>query len=240
MSPFRLPTGSILVARDVYGLARELPDDRAGTVWRLLQLMDGSRDMDGVVAALARTHPGWTRGAVERAVHRLRKLGIVEEGGAPDRSPLSAVERDRYSRNLEFFSLVTIGTDRPSEELQQRLRSARVTVLGVGAIGSTTAASLAALGVGHLTLLDPDVVERSNLNRQILYTTRDVGRPKALVARDRLRHLNPDIEITARRVRVRRPSDLRPLLARTDLFVLGADQPHEILSWTNREALRSG
>ena len=165
---------------------------------------------------------------------------MVEEAEHGAGDGLSAAERDRYSRNLEFFSLATIGSRRTSAELQRRLRAARVTILGVGAVGSGTAASLAALGVGHLRLLDPDRVERSNLNRQILYTTRDVGRPKALVARDRLRSLNPHIRITAARTRVRRPSDLLPLLRDTDLFVLGADQPHEIVAWTNAAALQVG
>jgi molybdopterin/thiamine biosynthesis adenylyltransferase len=240
LSPFRLPSGKILLARDVYGLGRALDDDRAGTVWRLLELMDGSRDLAAIHRGLSRSHPGRDRAAIARAIDDLHRAGVVEEGMPPATGAGSRSEQERYSRNLEFFSLVTVGSRRSPWELQRRLRAARVTVLGLGAIGSTTAASLAALGVGHLRLLDYDRVERSNLNRQLLYTTRDIGRLKATVARDRLRALNPDVQIDAERCHVRSAADLAPLLADTDLFVLGADQPHEILSWTNSAALRVG
>jgi molybdopterin-synthase adenylyltransferase len=202
--------------------------------------MDGSRDMATLHRALVRTHPGQDREAVASAVEELRRRGIVEEGATARPTGRTAREQDRYSRNLEFFSMVTVGTGRPAGELQGRLRSARVTVLGLGAIGSATALSLAALGVGHLRILDHDRVERSNLNRQLLYTTRDIGRLKVDAARDRLRALNPEIEVRAARCHVRGPSDLPPLLRGADLFVLGADQPHEILSWTNAAALQTG
>jgi molybdopterin-synthase adenylyltransferase len=240
LSPFRLPTGRILLARDVYGLGRELDDDRSGTVWRLLELMDGSRDLPTLRRALARSHPKWNAASVDRAVEELQRAGVIEEGARPSFRTISAHQQDRYSRNLEFFSLVTVGSDRSSWELQGRLRRARVTVLGLGAIGGATATSLAALGVGRLRILDHDRVERSNLNRQLLYTTRDIGRLKVEAARDRLRALNPEVEVEAERCRVRVPSDLPSLLESTDLFVLGADRPHEIISWTNDAALKVG
>ncbi|HXQ93795.1 MAG TPA: ThiF family adenylyltransferase [Thermoplasmata archaeon] len=240
LSPYRLPSGKILLARDVFGLGSELADDRAGTVWRLLELMDGSRDLAAIHRTLARSHPGRDRATVGRAVEALRRIGVVEEGAGTPHGGLDPKAQDRYSRNLEFFSLVTVGSDRPPAELQQRLHDARVTVLGLGAIGSATAMSLVALGVGRIRILDHDRVERSNLNRQLLYTTRDIGRLKVTAARDRLRALNPDVEVVAERCRVRGPSDLLPLLRDTDLFVLGADQPHEILTWTNDAALRTG
>jgi molybdopterin-synthase adenylyltransferase len=240
LGPFRLASGKILLARDVYGLGRTLDDDRLGTVWRLLELMDGSRDLAGIHRALARSHPGKDRATVAAAVDELHRIGLVEEGTPPSKGKVPAAQQERYSRNLEFFSMVTVGSRRSPWDLQRRLRAARVTVLGVGAIGSATATSLVALGVGRLRLLDHDRVERSNLNRQLLYTTRDIGRLKVTAARERLLALNPEVEITAERRRVRSAADLPPLLADTDLFVLGADQPHEILRWTNTAALRAG
>lgn len=240
MSPFRLPSGEILLARDVFGLGRSLPDDGDGTIWRLLQLMDGSRDLDAVERALRRSHPGVTGPSVRRAVARLRRLGVVEDAAEAPSPNLSRTELDRYSRNFDFFSLVALGTSRSALDIQRRLKSATVTVLGMGAIGSATALSLAAAGVGRLRVVDPDRVEASNLNRQLLYRSSDIGRFKVDAAVDHLRRLNPHVRVTTGRRRVRSGADLAPLLAGCDLFVLGADQPHEILLWTNDAAVRAG
>ena len=79
---------------------------------------------------------------------------------------------------------------------QQALASARVLIIGVGGLGSPAAMYLAAAGVGALTLVDQDTVDVTNLHRQLLYTTPDVGRPKLAVAEERLRALNPLVAIT--------------------------------------------
>ncbi|MCI4344890.1 MAG: ThiF family adenylyltransferase [Thermoplasmata archaeon] len=239
LRPFRLPNGQILLARDVYGLGVTLHDDAGGTLWSLLRLMDGSRDLSALVRGMRKLRPRLTAGAVRRAVAELRRIGVVEERGGARASRLPAAEADRYSRNLDYFSLVTLGTSRPAVSLQRQLRDARVTILGVGAIGSSTAESLAAAGVGHLRLYDPDLVETSNLNRQLLYRSADVGRPKVDVAAEHLRALNPHLRVTAERRQVEAPGDLPPLLQDCDLFVLGADRPHEILLWTNDAAVAS-
>jgi adenylyltransferase/sulfurtransferase len=79
---------------------------------------------------------------------------------------------------------------------QERLRDARVLIVGAGGLGSPAASYLAAAGVGALTLVDHDVVDRTNLHRQLLYTTPDIGRPKLDVARERLAALNPMVQVT--------------------------------------------
>lgn len=78
---------------------------------------------------------------------------------------------------------------------QQRLRDARVLVVGAGGIGAPLLSYLAVAGVGHLGIIDDDRVELSNLNRQILFETADIGRLKVDAARDRLEELVPDISI---------------------------------------------
>ena len=80
---------------------------------------------------------------------------------------------------------------------QEKLKRARVLVVGVGGLGGISAMYLAAAGVGYLRICDSDKLELSNLNRQILFTTGDVGRPKAILAVKRLSALNPEIEIEA-------------------------------------------
>ena len=104
-----------------------------------------------------------------------------------DAHPLSDEELEFYSRQIV---LPNIGY-----EGQLRLRSAKVCVAGVGGLGSVAAMQLAAMGVGHLRLVDYDVVERSNLQRQHLYDVSAVGYPKVEVASRRLSEMNPYVEI---------------------------------------------
>ena len=100
---------------------------------------------------------------------------------------LSAAQRERYERNL----LVEGFTDR----MQQALIAARVAVVGAGGLGSAALNYLVSAGVGHLTLIENDTVSLSNLQRQVLYTTADMGRSKAEVAAMRLSRLNPGCDI---------------------------------------------
>lgn len=78
-----------------------------------------------------------------------------------------------------------------------RLRDARVIIFGVGGVGSWCAESLVRSGVGHLTIVDQDRVVESNINRQLMATTKTVGRVKVEVLRERLLEINPDAEIVA-------------------------------------------
>ncbi len=95
------------------------------------------------------------------------------------------VEIERYARHLVLRELGGPG--------QQKLKAASALIVGAGGLGSPAALYLAAAGVGTLILVDPDVVDRSNLQRQILYAEDDVGRPKAEAAADRLAALNPHV-----------------------------------------------
>lgn len=105
----------------------------------------------------------------------------------PDLPPLTAAERDRYRRHL---ILPGVGT-----EGQQRLKAARVLIVGAGGLGSPAALYLAAAGVGTIGLIDNDVVDVTNLQRQLLHGTRDVGRRKLDSARDRLHDVNPHVGV---------------------------------------------
>jgi molybdopterin/thiamine biosynthesis adenylyltransferase/rhodanese-related sulfurtransferase len=100
---------------------------------------------------------------------------------------LSPQEIARYSRHL-IMPEVTL-------EGQKRLKTARVLLIGAGGLGSPLALYLAAAGVGRIGLVDFDVVDFSNLQRQVLHGTPDVGRPKLHSARDRLRSVNPEVTL---------------------------------------------
>jgi sulfur-carrier protein adenylyltransferase/sulfurtransferase len=127
---------------------------------------------------------------------------------------LSAGEQQRYSRHL---LLPEIG-----EEGQQRLKDARVLCVGVGGLGSPAALYLAAAGVGTLGLMDFDRVDVTNLQRQIIHGTADVGRSKLESARDRLHAINPGVAVEMFDVRLS-ASNALDLVARFDLVLDGTD-----------------
>jgi sulfur-carrier protein adenylyltransferase/sulfurtransferase len=89
-------------------------------------------------------------------------------------------------------------------EGQEKLAKAKVLVVGAGALGSPVLMYLAAAGVGNIGVLDGDEVDISNLHRQVLFTSNDIGKPKALVAADRLNAMNPSINVTPLFVRLHR------------------------------------
>jgi adenylyltransferase/sulfurtransferase len=128
---------------------------------------------------------------------------------------LSADERTRYQRHLALSEIGLSG--------QERLKAARVLVIGAGGLGSPAALYLAAAGCGTLGLLDCDRVELSNLQRQVLFDTRALARPKALAGRERLSALNPDIRVIAHDVELR-AANVRELFSGYDLVLDGSDR----------------
>ena len=83
------------------------------------------------------------------------------------------------------------------EDSLQKLQKSKVLIVGLGGVGGYVVESLARIGVGHLTLMDGDVFATSNLNRQILATQKTIGKPKALVAKQRAEEINPQIDVIA-------------------------------------------
>ena len=130
-------------------------------------------------------------------------------------STLSAADLARYSRHL---SLREVGI-----EGQQKLKAAKVLIVGAGGLGSPAALYLAASGVGTLGVIDNDKVDVSNLQRQVLYDTQSVGSLKADSAKQRLLALNPEIELVAHAVELR-AANVRDIFERYDIVLDGTDR----------------
>lgn len=122
---------------------------------------------------------------------------------------LTPEELERYDRQLRVWGV----------EAQERLRRSTALVVGVGGLGSPVAMYLAAAGVGRLVLVDPEVVELSNLNRQVLHWTTDLGRAKVESAAEKLRKLNPHVEVVAVRRRIESLEDAVQLVGEADVVV---------------------
>lgn len=127
---------------------------------------------------------------------------------------LSQEELARYSRHLIMPEVGVEG--------QRRLKAARVLCIGAGGLGSPAALYLAAAGVGTIGLVDSDDVDLTNLHRQILHGTKDVGRKKLESARDRLRDANPNIDVELHRCRFS-SENAQDLVARYNIVVDGSD-----------------
>jgi adenylyltransferase/sulfurtransferase len=131
-----------------------------------------------------------------------------------DLPQLTRDELQRYSRHL---LLPEVGV-----EGQRKLKAARVLLIGAGGLGSPAALYLAAAGVGTIGVVDFDVVDVTNLQRQILHGTSDVGRSKLASATDRIREVNPHVTVEAHEVRLTSENAL-DLFARYDVIVDGTD-----------------
>lgn len=211
---------------------RELDEMAAGSPPGALRLPKGTLEMNVGNRVPDRNTPLYLLCASGRrslvAGHCLRMLGYAEvasvrggfeswkQHGLPFARPkmLGAGARERFKRHLIIPEI--------GEEGQLKLLEARVLVVGAGGIGSPVALYLAAAGVGTIGLVDDDVVDRSNLQRQILHTDDSVGQPKVESARRRLLALHPDLEVRTYNERLT-ADNVDGIFADYDLVLDGTD-----------------
>ena len=143
--------------------------------------------------------------------------------------PFEADRQGRNSRTDSYYFLKKLGSSK------QLLRTKTVLILGCGGVGSHVAWNLAALGVGQLYLLDCDNVELSNLNRQLLYDTDDIGREKVQVLSEKLFKINPDIRIVPLSVCVDSETKLEKIVLNIhpDCIVKSLDYPMYVSNWVD-------
>jgi molybdopterin/thiamine biosynthesis adenylyltransferase len=139
-------------------------------------------------------------------------------------------EVERYARHLMLREIGGPG--------QQKLRAAKVLVVGAGGLGGPAALYLAAAGVGRLGLADPDTVSLSNLQRQVLFDTNDLGRPKVEAGGERLVGINPHVDVDAYTARVE-PRNAASLVTEFDLVLDGTDD-FETRAAVNAACVRAG
>src|SRR5271154_4599579 len=132
----------------------------------------------------------------------------------PHNVTFSNAEFARYSRHLIMPEVGLEG--------QKAIKSASVLIIGAGGLGTPSATYLAAAGVGRIGIVDFDIIEKSNLHRQILYSEQDVGRSKAEVAKERLLQVNPNISIELHKVRLD-SSNALGILKNYDIIMDGTD-----------------
>jgi len=219
-----------------YGLGYEV-EDPTGLVWQVSQRLDGSKTGDQVVDEVVRECRA-DPDHVKKVLGCLLSSGSVEDADADTPANLTVREVERYSRSTNWLSWVDRTPRQSPLDLQSQLKASTVTVIGVGGVGSAAAASLAASGVGTIHCVDGDRVELSNLNRQILFSEADIGRPKVEAAAERLRRINSDIDIRATDTMVMDAQELEKAIGGSDLFLHCADRPKGLEFISNAVAAR--
>ena len=127
---------------------------------------------------------------------------------------LTDSELERYARHIVLREVGGVG--------QRRLADSSVVIVGAGGIGSAAIAALAGAGIGRLTIIDDGEVERSNLQRQTIFRDNQLGRPKAMLAAEFARELNPDIEVAGVQERLGE-ANVEGLIGNHDLVLDGSD-----------------
>jgi molybdopterin-synthase adenylyltransferase len=228
-----VPIGDVLIMRlgsrrlriPSYGTAEELT---------LEQLSKGCSRGDFLAAA-----DGWAAQERERGVRLFELLleaGYLETDAEPTEIPRDDLAR--FDRLVSFFSEFELsGTSR--YHYLGRLLDAKVGVVGAGGMGSWILYGLACFGVGNIAIMDGDRVEASNLNRSILFTEGDIGRPKVEAAAQALTRFWPRCVVAADERRVNSPDDLASLASWADVVIGAADQPTWLIREWLAEACRS-
>lgn len=146
----------------------------------------------------------------------LRKLKgrAVQDTAEPKKNLFSESELDRYARHIVLREIGGLG--------QKKLKEARVLVIGAGGLGSPALLYLAAAGVGHIGVIDDDVVDNSNLQRQVLHSDDRIDMPKVQSAKLAMLSQNPNVDVKAYNLRLDRDMALE-LIGQYDLVLDGTD-----------------
>jgi molybdopterin/thiamine biosynthesis adenylyltransferase len=237
--PFRHGQDLVRIGGIIPGIAADIPDPD-GWVWALLTALDGSRTVDQIVTDLVHQFPTHTAQDVRTGIEDLWQAGYLDDSTQHPPAELSPAEQDRYGRGRALLGWMDRAPRSHPWETQMLLRQARVVVVGIGGAGCTAGLALVLSGVGQVHCVEPDHIELSNLNRQVLFTEQDLGRRKLDAAVERLRAHNREVQITGEALTIDSPAPLARLATRADVLVMTADMPPQIRSWANRACQDTG
>jgi molybdopterin-synthase adenylyltransferase len=175
-----------------------------------IERLGQERDYEELVGELSRKYD---IRSVKDCLNTMEYYGILK---VSNNSPIEP----KFVRQLEFLDEFTSSYDE-TLKLHERLRKSKVSVFGIGGIGSWIANGLYQIGIGHLVLCDPDKIEISNLNRQLFFSEKDIGKDKVDVAKEHL----PDVRVDTYKRFVSSRQPLEDIIEGSDFIVNCADSP---------------
>lgn len=170
-------------------------------------------------------------GEAEILINKFMELGVIEW-----HTELETESKSRYHRQQLLFDSMSPLANIADDERQAKLAAAHVMIIGIGGIGNYIAMALAAAGIGKLTIVDFDVVEMSNMNRQVLFRESNLGQPKIPSAVEQLKSLNSTIIISGIETKIDSLDAFEKLVKErspVNYVVLSADHPPHLVLWAS-------
>lgn len=163
-------------------------------VAEVLKRLDGKHTIPRIIKEISIEDKEIDETSVYAFIDELDQLNLLQNNGYFS-SILNNEEIERYNRQILQFSLID-ADKQPPYVYQERLKDSNVAIFGMGGWGTWCSLVLAQAGIGKLRIIDGDHVELSNINRQVLYRTKDIGKEKVFAAKDCIGEINPNVEVT--------------------------------------------
>lgn len=212
-------------------------DDADGAVTAVIKLLNGTHSLKQIENLVTQEFPTHTAEEIEELINDLNSEHFLEDVENVGAETLPTYALKRYHRNINFFSSY-ISIEENKYEFQTKLLNATVGIIGLGGLGSHIVYDLACLGIGKIEAIEFDVVDETNLNRQILYNNADIGNEKGKLAQQRLQQFNPHVEFNYHKIKVTSATQIEAAFKNVDVIVLVADRPkYELANWVNEAAV---
>jgi len=204
-----------------------LPFELNAAAFQCLRLFDGQHSLTEIEAAT-----GLPKAEIKKIVSALQKAKVL----SIKRKTRATVEESRFATQLNFlaeFETPKLSREEMQrrlktsrEEMQRRLKTSRVMIIGLGGIGTWVAQGLMLAGVGQFTLVDPDVVELANLNRQCMFTLADIGKPKAATIASKFTQIDACVRTKILQMKILKKDECVNAAQDATLIINCADEPH--------------
>lgn len=212
-------------------------NDSSRFIETVCKLMDGTKELFELKEDLEPVYPKETL-YLEKLLEVLDRECLLEDKAKNYPSELSNYELQRWARNIDFFGSYTNASDNKFA-YQEKLKSTKVAIFGLGGVGYNILLNLAAMGVDSIKAVDFDKVELSNLNRQIIYSESHIGKLKSIAAKERINEFLPNSNIEFVNKKINSAEDIEEIIKDQDIVIASIDQPRdEVIDWFNLACIR--